>query len=241
MAGFLFIYVGIPELRRVAAVASIATPAPTARPSASVDLTMGGAILPANALCAGCHQTGSGSVGLDVVPVIGHPLEGWSKCTNCHAPAGLVETASGHSGIHASQCTVCHKPGDLPKPLSRPHRDNQNQECLSCHGGKAPLPVDMTHRSETVCWLCHRLPTIEPPVPAHDTAPGEADCRTCHTARGEAGKLPDDHVERPANLCLSCHEVKLGATPTSTPGIVVWPAPSVTSAPLVTPLVPLGP
>ena len=242
LVGFIFIYIAVPELRRAGAFATTPTPSPTVgSPDASLDVTMGGAVLPAHAECAGCHQTGVGTIGLAPIPVMGHPLEGWSKCTNCHAPAGLVDTAPGHSGIHASECTVCHKQGDLPQPLSRPHRDNQNVECLSCHGSKAPLPTDMTHREQTVCWLCHRLATIEPPVPAHATAPGEADCRTCHTAGGKAGKLPADHVERPANLCLSCHEVKLGATPTTTPGIVVWPAPSTTPAPLATPLVPLGP
>ena len=172
---------------------------------------------------------------------MGHPLEGWSRCTDCHAPERLVDTAPGHSGIHASECTVCHKPGNLPVPLSRPHRENQNVACLSCHGSKAPLPSDMTHRKEAVCWLCHRLPTIEPPVPAHQTAPGEADCLTCHVAGGRAGRLPADHVERPSTLCLSCHEVALGATPSDLPRIMTWPAPTNTPAPLETPLVPLSP
>jgi predicted CXXCH cytochrome family protein len=162
------------------------------------------------------------------MPVMGHPLEGWSKCTACHAPERLVDTAPGHSGIHASECTVCHKPGNLPVPLSRPHRDNQNVACLSCHGSKAPLPSDMAHRREAVCWLCHRLPAVEPPVPAHRTAPGEADCLTCHVAGGRAGPLPVDHIERPSSLCLSCHEVALGTTPGGTPRITVWPAPSTT-------------
>jgi hypothetical protein len=244
MIGFMVINIGVPELRR----AGIVGVTPTARPSAtpvatpgpSADITMGGAILPGNAECAGCHVTTGGSIGLRPMPVIGHPLEGWSKCTECHASARLVQTAPGHSGIHASECTVCHKPGDLPTPLSRPHRDSQNVACLSCHGSTAPLPADMTHRSEGVCWLCHRLPTIEPPVPAHETAPGEADCLTCHVASGSAGKLPADHVERKASQCLSCHEVTLGATPSSTPGIVVWPAPSATPPPLTPPFVPLA-
>jgi hypothetical protein len=189
---------------------------------------MGGAILPGDAQCAGCHLTSDGAIGLRAMPVMGHPLEGWSQCTSCHAQDRLVETAPGHSGIHASECTVCHKAGNLPVPLSRPHRDNQNVACLSCHGSIAPLPSDMAHRKEAVCWLCHRLPVVEPPVPAHQTAPGEADCLTCHMAGGRAGGLPTDHVERPSNLCLSCHEVALGATTGDSPGITTWPAPSNT-------------
>lgn len=245
MLGVVIRGIAIPELERAGVIGSTSTSAPTVGPAASASaspgLNMGGAIVPDDAQCSGCHATGAGTVGLRPIPVMGHPLEGWSKCTSCHAPARLVDTAPGHSGIHASECTVCHKPGDLPAPLSRPHRENQNVACLSCHGSTAPLPSDMTHRKETVCWLCHRLPTIEPPVPAHQTAPGETDCLTCHVAGGRAGKLPADHVERPSNLCLLCHEVTLGTTPGNTPPIAVWPAPSNTPAPLVTPLGPLTP
>lgn len=247
MAGFLVINVGLPEIRRAGVIATTPTPTPSPDvdagpsplPSGLVD--MGGAAVPADAECAGCHLTTAGAIGLRPMPVIGHALEGWGKCTSCHATARLVETAPGHSGIHATECRVCHEPGDLPAPLSRPHRDNQNVECLSCHGSVAILPDDMRHRSESVCWLCHRLPTVEPPVPAHETAPGEADCLTCHVAGGEAGKLPSDHVERPANLCLSCHEVILGPAPSASPRLRVFPAPSATSSADRAPRVLLGP
>jgi len=235
--GFLIVVnIAIPEIRQAGVFAATGGPTPSGEPivspQPSTEIRMGGAIVPANAQCAGCHLNGTGAIGLEAIPVMAHPLEGWGKCTNCHAPDKLVDTAPGHSGIHASECTVCHKPGDLPTPLSRPHRENQNVACLSCHGTPtAPLPTDMTHRKEATCWLCHRLPTIEPPVPAHLTAPDEADCLTCHVAGGKAGKLPADHVARPASLCLSCHEVKLGAAPSGTPGIMIWPAPSITPAP----------
>lgn len=244
MAFLIVVNIAIPEFRNSGAFAAVGTPAPSGEPivspQPSTEIRMGGAVVPANAQCAACHLNGTGTIGLDAIPVMAHPLEGWSKCTNCHAPDKLVDTAPGHTGIHASECTVCHKPGDLPAPLSRPHRENENVACLSCHGTPtAPLPADMTHRKEATCWLCHRLPTIEPPVPAHETAPGEADCLTCHVAGGKAGKLPTDHVARPASLCLSCHEVTLGAAPRSTQPIVVWPAPSISPAPQMTPLVPL--
>ncbi len=154
---------------------------------------------PATPSAPAATRPAAGTIGLRDIPVMGHPSEGWSKCTDCHATARLVDTAPGHSGIHATECTVCHKPGNLPAPLSRPHRENQNEACLTCHGtATAPLPADMTHRKEAVCWLCHRLPTVEPPVPAHETAVGETDCLTCHRGGGSAGKLPADHLERPA-------------------------------------------
>ncbi len=242
MLGVVILKIAIPELERAGVIAATSTLAPTAGPAASAGastgINMGRAVIPENARCAGCHATTTGTIDRVAIPVMGHPLEGWSKCTDCHAPERLVDTAPGHSGIHASECTVCHKPGNLPAPLSRPHRENQNLACLSCHGSTAPLPSDMTHRKETVCWLCHRLPTVEPPVPAHQTAPGETDCLTCHVAGGRAGKLPADHVERPSNLCLLCHEVTLGTTPATTPGITTWPAPSSSPPPQGTPFTP---
>ncbi len=245
MIGFMVINIALPELERAGVIAAMGKPAPsvepTESPAASEEVNMGGAVIPGNAQCSGCHVTGTGTIGLVPIPVMGHPLEGWGKCTNCHAPERLVDTAPGHSGIHASECTICHKAGNLPAPLSRPHRDNQNVACLSCHGSTAPLPSDMTHRKQSVCWLCHRLPTIEPPVPAHQTAPGEADCLTCHVAGGRAGQLPTDHVERPSSLCLSCHEMTLGTALGSPPLITIWPAPSNLPSPTVTPLVPITP
>lgn len=235
MTGLIIFNLAHPELERALVIAAEGTPSPaidaSASPSGPAVVDMGGAVIPGNAQCAGCHTTTVGTIGLRSIPVMGHALEGWGKCAGCHAPARLVDTAPGHTGIHASECTVCHKPGDLPAPLSRPHRENQNVACLTCHGIKAPLPVDMTHRKEAVCWLCHRLPTIEPPVPAHQTAPGEADCLTCHVAGGKAGGLPTDHVKRPARLCLSCHEITLGVAPGGSPGIKIWPAPSTTPEP----------
>ncbi|MFI5254449.1 MAG: cytochrome c3 family protein [Candidatus Limnocylindrales bacterium] len=245
MVGVAVIGIAIPELQRagIIEVAARSEPAPSATPllGDGSEMAMGAALVPANAQCAGCHATGSGTIGALSIPAMGHPLEGWSQCTACHAPGKLVETAPGHAGIDVSQCTICHKPGDLPAPLSRPHRANQNVACLSCHGSTAPLPADMTHRKETACWLCHRLPTVEPPVPAHATSPGEADCRTCHTAGGKAGALPSDHLDRASSVCLSCHEVTLGTSPQSTPLITSWPAPPATATPATTPLVPITP
>ncbi len=128
-------------------------PSPTARPNTSM-LPINVEI-PAGSDCAGCHVKADGSVGMNPIPAIGHPLEGWSDCTACHTTARLVETAPGHVGIHEDQCLVCHtKSTNLPSP--RPHPPIRNTGCFECHGKTAPLPDDMSHRSETTCWLCHR-------------------------------------------------------------------------------------
>ena len=231
LLGALLIIVAFPAFERSGVTAVVPRPAPgptstLVRPRART-WSWARPWSPATAQCAGCHTTGAGAIGLDTIPVMAHPIEGWGRCASCHAPARLVDTAPGHAGIHATECTICHKPGDLPAPLSRPHRDDQNVACLSCHGKTAPLPTDMTHRKETTCWLCHRLPTIEPPVPAHATAPGEADCRTCHTAGG-ARRCPPDRPRRAPRHALPVlprgHSRHDDAEQSAR--LQVWPAPS---------------
>lgn len=215
VGGFVVTGIVIPEVQRAGYLGqATAAPSPSPQPSPTITIAMGGIAIPVSANCSACHETDGGALGLRPIPAMGHPLEGWSDCTACHAPAGLVQTAPGHTGIHADECLLCHKPGDLPPPLSRPHMATQNRACLSCHGtGIAPLPTDMTHRSQNVCWLCHRLPSVPPPVPAHQTVSGETDCTTCHTAGGTAGALPPDHSTRKTTECLLCHEVTLGSAP----------------------------
>jgi hypothetical protein len=211
-----FMVVGIlPEMRAGGYVPATPTPSASASmalPTGSPDLLMNGALVPSGAECSGCHLTDRGVIGLRPIPEMGHPLEGWTDCTACHSTSSLVNTAPGHTGIHATECITCHMPADLPAPLSRPHRDRQNMACLECHGSVAPLPTDMTHRSELVCWICHRLPDEQPPVPAHETVAGETDCLTCHVD-GRVGALPPDHDGRTGSECLLCHDTPLGASP----------------------------
>jgi hypothetical protein len=80
----------------------------------------------------------------------------------------------------------------------------------------------MTHRTDRVCWLCHRLPDVQPPVPAHQTAPGEADCLTYDVA-GRVGALPADHSKRTSSECLLCHDVPLGGA-SPKPRVTLTPA-----------------
>jgi hypothetical protein len=200
----------LPDTQRAAVVGGpSASPEASASPSGLPD-GMAWLPMPPDADCSACHVTSEGTIGLRPVPPIAHPLEGWSDCTACHAPARLVTTAPGHSGIHADACLTCHRAGDLPAPLSRPHRERQNTACLDCHGSLAPLPADMAHRTDTVCWLCHRLPTEQPPVPKHAVRSGQTNCLDCHVA-GKIGALPADHASRAASECLLCHATPSGA------------------------------
>ena len=206
VAGAFVVLVVLPDLGRSATGSPQPTQAATPSPPESV---MSWMTLPDDADCAACHVTEQSQVGVRTVPALAHPLSGWTNCTDCHASDRLVATAPGHVGIHSSDCLICHKSGDLPAPLSRPHRELQNQSCLDCHGSTAPLPADMGHRAESVCWLCHRLPQAEPPLPAHRITEGQTDCLRCHVA-GVVGALPDDHATRGAAECLLCHGPQSG-------------------------------
>ena len=111
--------------QQVAVASPSPTPAATATPPATPSPSAG----PGNLIsimpqgdCTACHKTPGNAVN---VPPIGHPLEGWGSCTSCHANDRLVETAPGHSGIHADQCLVCHTattPGGRGSP-SLPGRE----------------------------------------------------------------------------------------------------------------------
>jgi len=211
LAGAFIVAVVLPDTQRAATTSdgAAASPSPSALPEGMSWLAM-----PADADCSACHLTADGAIGLRPVPAIAHPLDGWSDCTACHAPERLVETAPGHTGIHADACLTCHQEGNLPAPLSRPHRERQNTACLDCHGSEAPLPSDMAHRTQTVCWLCHRLPVEQPPVPAHSVTAGQTDCLTCHVA-GKVGALPDDHAARKPTECVLCHAPPSAGVPVS--------------------------
>jgi len=211
-AGGFIVTVVIPDAQRAAAVRPEPTPSAASEspsPSGDVMTWLG---MSADSDCAGCHVTEGGIVGLRPVPRIAHPLEGWSECTSCHSSNRLVDTAPGHTGIHADDCLTCHQPGDLPAPLSRPHRELQNSACLDCHGSTAPLPTDMAHRGESVCWLCHRLPEEQPPRPAHQVLSDQTNCLSCHVA-GKVGALPEDHATRTPAECLLCHATPATETP----------------------------
>lgn len=213
LAGGFVVTVVIPDAQRTARSVPDASSAPSQSPSASEDV-MTWLGMSADSDCAGCHVTEGGTVGLRPVPPIAHPLKGWTECTACHSSERLVETAPGHTGIHAEDCLTCHQPGDLPAPLSRPHRELQNNACLDCHGETAPLPTDMAHRGESVCWLCHRLPAEQPPRPAHQVLTDQTNCLSCHVA-GKVGALPDDHANRTQSECLLCHAPPPTEAPTS--------------------------
>lgn len=213
LAAAFVLAVVLPDTQRAATVSAGASPSPSAEPSV-VPKVMTWLAMPPDADCSACHLTAEGVIGLRPVPPIAHPLEGWGQCTACHAPARLVATAPGHTGIHAEACLTCHRAGDLPAPLSRPHRERQNTDCLDCHGSVAPLPKDMAHRTDAVCWLCHRLPVEPPPLPGHAVTPGQSDCLSCHVA-GKVGALPDDHERRTPSECLLCHAAPAADVPIS--------------------------
>lgn len=111
--------------------------------------------------CAACHLGPDGGVGTNPIPVMAHPVEGWTNCTACHADDRLVPTAPGHSGIYRDECLACHEPpgSSSTAPAARPHHVVEGRTCVSCHGEKAPLPIGMSDRRN--CWVCHQGPEAE--------------------------------------------------------------------------------
>ena len=151
---FVAILVALPELEARLfpnnVILAAPSPSPTATPEALAPMRVR---IPADADCTGCHGSG-GAINVASVPLMAHPVQGWTNCTACHADDRLVKTAPGHSGIHKDLCLACHRP---PEPgssaLPRPHHVVPGTACTTCHGTKAPLPTDMDGRQN--CWLCH--------------------------------------------------------------------------------------
>jgi hypothetical protein len=171
---------------------------------------MGLAHIPTSSSCLLCHDTG-GSAGLKAVPAIGHPVEGWGRCTVCHTGERLGRNAPGHDGIPEAECQSCHKPPPEGPAITQPHSKLQDQQCLDCHGSYAHLPTSMVGRDQDECWLCHK-PTASPPPEYPHPASVPLACRSCHVA-AEAGNLPIDHALRADSTCLLCHDIKTAANP----------------------------
>ncbi len=117
----------------------------------------GALILPDTADCAACHISTDGIVGVNPIPAIAHPLDGWTNCAACHSNERLVAVAPGHAGISTNECLVCHTSTTAAAP-ARPAHVTADAQCLSCHGSAVGLPADMATRPTTTCWLCHRAP-----------------------------------------------------------------------------------
>jgi len=172
VAGFLAT-VAVPDLVRTGALGLLPTPSPTVGPAASASPASGmalspiGIAMPSDADCGACHDTTNGSVGVKDIPLMAHPRKGFTDCTACHAPDGLVKTAPGHSSLHKTDCLVCHKENPnlasaSPAPMRPEHMGSTGKACTSCHGidKHAPLPADMAARGNN-CWICHNGPEYQ--------------------------------------------------------------------------------
>ncbi len=175
-----------------------ASPSPVASPTPAVNAVMD----ELHGDCTACHVNPNGGVGTKPIPALAHPLQGWTDCTGCHNPAGLVQTAPGHTGIHKDQCLICHKSDTAAAP-PRPHAGEDVGNCLDCHGKTAPLPASMDGRSVATCWLCHQSSKVATPDIPHPLT-GNTICETCHTA-GKVGALPASHAGRSDTTCIACH------------------------------------
>mgnify|MGYP003352785253 CR=1 FL=1 len=82
------------------------------------------------------------TIGLAIVPPMGHPLAGWTKCLNCHADARLVPTAKGHRhAAHAIAATAATS-GTCCTPL------------------RSPPTISPTANTTASCFLTRHTPRI---------------------------------------------------------------------------------
>ena len=170
VGGFLAV-VAVPDLVSTAVVtapslAPGASTAPSSTPESAMAKSPIGIAIPANADCNACHLTTTGTVGVRDIPKLGHPLQGFTDCTACHNPSGLVKTAPGHSSLHKTDCLICHQENPAVGTASvgpmRPEHMGTTQPCTACHGvdQHAPLPADMAGRGDN-CWICHNGPEYQ--------------------------------------------------------------------------------
>ena len=190
----------------------------SAAPSASTDLMqMGLAHIPTSDACILCHDSG-GAANIKVVPALGHPLEGWRRCTTCHTGDRLGATAPGHDGIPETECLNCHEVGPQGPAITQPHSRLLGQTCLHCHGSYAHLPSSMVGKSPSDCTICHKPTALPPPQYPHAPDSAQAlDCRSCHQSV-ETGALPVTHALYTDAMCLLCHDIRTaGPRPSASP------------------------
>ena len=212
IAGGAVLIVAVSQGPATAVVAPSPSPSPSSPPAVGVGTIMD----ELHGNCIACHLKPDGGVGTKPIPPVGHPTQGWTACTACHARDRLVQTAPGHTGIHADQCLVCHTSTTAAAAM-RPHGENVGN-CLTCHGSSAPLPDSMKGYAATTCWLCHRASDEVTPAIPHPLE-GNAVCESCHTA-GMVGALPANHASRADNVCTACHEIRT-TTPPAAPHSLV--------------------
>ena len=159
LVGTFVVVTALPELVRLAAGPGVPVASPAASPSPPSAMSPIGIGMPTDADCGACHLDSTGVVTTMSIPLLAHPLEGWTDCTACHADDRLVESAPGHSSLHRADCLICHSvPSAEGTAPPRPHHLVTGKSCVTCHGSdatgsQAPLPTDMAGRNN--CWLCH--------------------------------------------------------------------------------------
>ena len=196
-----------------------------------------------NGTCDQCHQP----VGVEpmALPTIPHPVEGRETCLLCHEDGlgGASKIPDDHAGRTDETCQRCHSTADATPgaeiPTSPalpliPHPAEGREACLTCHeagvGGASEIPDDHAGRTDETCRQCHILAEVTPisvsPIP--HLVEGREACLACHAGWIEQAPLvPDDHAERPNEVCQSCHQ----------PPVLVVATPTVSAPPLPTPIV----
>jgi len=104
-------------------------------------------------------------------------------------------------------CLGCHEEGKLKSPqIPEDHTDLVNEECQECH-----RPIDEVETATEPMSgqppFTQTLTTSPPDYPLipHTLEKREA-CLECHeTGKLKAPRIPENHVDRPNEICRDCH------------------------------------
>ncbi len=179
--------------------------------------------------CSSCHN------GVQTVGKGPTHIATTAECSTCHLVTLPWKSAHfDHTGI-TDNCVRCHDnthaPGKPPKHIPA------SNLCEGCHLWQQPIALNyttfvvpndkMNHSGITNnCQACHETGMawdyvkvmVDRPTPAQDpnhplaTAPGGADCSSCHSGFGigdfNKANKPANHIPtKPGALCVACHDL----------------------------------
>lgn len=162
-----------------------------------------------NDICLSCHNA---DIAVSI-PQIQHPLNGYTDCLTCHVSKIGLQYPPDHKGRPENGCLNCHNTDreiHIPKLL---HSIVGRLNCVNCHGSDSAITFSDTHleRSDDICLVCHKtdivveIPQTIPLIP--HSLEDRSVCSSCHGLDVDI-HYPENHSERPDDLCLICHELK---------------------------------
>jgi DmsE family decaheme c-type cytochrome len=164
-------------------------------------------------VCQQCHQAGDHSN----FQRSSHLTNGIG-CTSCHSVHHAKERQALLQDGTPQLCYGCHT--EQKAEFRRPYRHRVNEglvRCTDCHnehGSFLPRQLRTSAAQDQVCYTCHsdkRGPYVFEHVPVKTEG-----CTSCHTPHGSTNPRLLK-VSQINTLCLQCHTLTIGPTPSEPP------------------------